>query len=54
VTAPDEEPQLDHDVPAGPEDAGHLWPGHVWDEVVGVADALAWRQALADDEEAQP
>jgi hypothetical protein len=47
---PDEEPQPDHDVPAGPEDAGHLWPQEVWDEVVSNADAIAWRQALADGE----
>jgi hypothetical protein len=48
--APDE-PQPDHDVPAGPEDAGHLVPQDEWDRMVAEADAIAQRQAMEDSEE---
>lgn len=41
-----EQPQPDHDVPTGPEDAGHLWPQKDWDDLVADADAIAWRQTM--------
>lgn len=44
-----EQAQQDHDVPAGPEDRGHLWAPSDWAQVVADADAIARRQ---DQEEA--